>query len=70
MLDSFRIFNPEPHNYSWWSYRAGARGKNKGWRIDYHIITENLKERVKNASIHPDAMHSDHCPVGVEIEWQ
>ncbi len=69
MLDTFRIFNPEPHNYSWWSYRAGARGKNKGWRIDYHIITENLKERVKKASIHPDALHSDHCPVGVEIKW-
>ncbi|MCF6242295.1 MAG: exodeoxyribonuclease III [Bacteroidales bacterium] len=68
VLDTFRIFNPEPHNYSWWSYRAGARAKNKGWRIDYHIVTENLKTQIKSAGIHPDAMHSDHCPVSVEVE--
>ena len=67
MLDTFRMFHPEPHNYSWWSYRAGARGKNKGWRIDYHIATENLKEQIKAASIHPDAVHSDHCPVSVDV---
>ncbi len=69
MIDTFRIFNPEPHNYSWWSYRAGARGKNKGWRIDYHIVTENLKDKVKAAAIHPDAKHSDHCPVSVDVEF-
>ena len=69
MIDTFRIFNPEPHNYSWWSYRAGARGKNKGWRIDYHIVTDNLKDKIKAAAIHPDAKHSDHCPVSVDVEF-
>lgn len=70
MLDTFRLFNTEPHNYSWWSYRAGSRGKNKGWRIDYHIVTENLKEQILAAGIHPDAMHSDHCPVSIELNWK
>jgi exodeoxyribonuclease III len=66
-VDSFRHFNPEPHNYTWWSYRAGARGKNLGWRIDYAIVTENLKERLSRAAILPEAKHSDHCPVLVEL---
>lgn len=69
MVDTFRMFNQAPHNYSWWSYRAGARSKNKGWRIDYHIITGSLKTQIKNAEIHPEALHSDHCPVSVELEW-
>jgi len=67
-LDTFRMFNPEPHNYSWWSYRANARNNNKGWRIDYHLATEPLKDRIKRAYILPEAKHSDHCPVGIEIE--
>jgi exodeoxyribonuclease-3 len=67
-IDSFRHFNKEPHQYSWWSYRAGARGNNKGWRIDYNLVSEPLRERLKRAVILPDAMHSDHCPILVELE--
>lgn len=67
-IDSFRHFNEEPHNYSWWSYRANARNNNKGWRIDYNLVAEPLKERMKRAVILPEAYHSDHCPVLVEIE--
>jgi len=67
-LDSFRMLNPEPHNYSWWSYRANARNNNKGWRIDYLLATENLKERIKRAYILPEAKHSDHCPIVIEID--
>ncbi|WP_339836025.1 exodeoxyribonuclease III [uncultured Flavobacterium sp.] len=67
-IDTFRSFNKEPHNYSWWSYRAGARGNNKGWRIDYCLANENLKDRLTRALILPEAKHSDHCPVLVEID--
>ena len=67
-VDSFRYFNPEPHQYSWWSYRANARNNNKGWRIDYNMVSENLKKNIKSAYLLPDAKHSDHCPVGVELE--
>jgi exodeoxyribonuclease III len=66
-IDSFRYFNQEPHNYTWWTYRAGARGKNLGWRIDYHMAARALEKRLKRAAILPDAVHSDHCPVLVEI---
>jgi exodeoxyribonuclease-3 len=65
--DSFRHFNQEPHQYSWWSYRAGARSKNLGWRIDYNLTSHRLKERLKRSVILPDAMHSDHCPVLLEL---
>lgn len=67
-LDTFRMFNPEPHNYSWWSYRANARNNNKGWRIDYILATENMKEQIDRAFILPEAKHSDHCPVGIELK--
>ena len=67
-IDSFRHFNKEPHNYSWWSYRANARNNNKGWRIDYHLISEPMRDRLKRALILPEAKHSDHCPILVEIE--
>ncbi len=66
-IDSFRHFNPEPHHYSWWSYRANARNNNKGWRIDYCMVAEPLKKSLKRAYILPEAKHSDHCPIGVEI---
>jgi len=66
-VDTFRHFNKEPHNYSWWSYRANARNNNKGWRIDYCMATENLSNRLERAFILPEAKHSDHCPIGVEI---
>lgn len=67
-VDSFRHFNKEPHNYSWWSYRANARNNNKGWRIDYLLVSEPMKERMTRALILPEAKHSDHCPVVVEIK--
>ncbi len=67
-VDTFRHFNMEPHNYSWWSYRAGSRGKNLGWRIDYHMASEPLRERLTRATILPEAKHSDHCPIVLEIQ--
>ena len=67
--DSFRHFNQEPHQYSWWSYRAGSRGKNLGWRIDYNLVANHLEKHLKRAVILPDAIHSDHCPVLLEIDF-
>lgn len=67
--DSFRHFNQEPNQYSWWSYRAGSRAKNLGWRIDYHITTQNLDKQLKSASILNKVVHSDHCPVLLEIDF-
>ncbi len=66
-IDSFRYFNEEPHQYSWWSYRANARAKNLGWRIDYNMVSSTLEDKLKRASILSEAKHSDHCPVLVEI---
>ncbi|AEV33634.1 exodeoxyribonuclease III [Owenweeksia hongkongensis DSM 17368] len=67
-IDSFRYFNQEPHNYSWWSYRANARNNNKGWRIDYNMASTPLEGRLKRAAILPEAKHSDHCPVLLELD--
>ncbi|MCF4100485.1 exodeoxyribonuclease III [Gillisia sp. M10.2A] len=67
-VDSFRHFNKEPDHYSWWSYRANSRENNKGWRIDYNLVSQPLEEKLKRAVILPEAKHSDHCPVLVEIE--
>lgn len=67
MIDSFRVFDQSAEKYSWWSYRGGARFRNAGWRIDYHWVSEPLRNRLKNASILADAVHSDHCPVSVEL---
>jgi exodeoxyribonuclease-3 len=67
-VDSFRHFNKEAHNYSWWSYRAGARGNNKGWRIDYITVTEALRNNLIDAEIFPDVKHSDHCPIYLELK--
>ena len=66
-VDTFRKFTKEPGHYSWWSYRAGARGKNVGWRIDYHCVNEEFADRVKKAWIMPDVMGSDHCPVAITL---
>lgn len=66
-IDSFRYFNQEPDKYSWWSYRAGARERNKGWRLDYNMVSEALEDRLKRAAILKEARHSDHCPVLVEL---
>lgn len=67
-VDTFRHFNKEPGHYSWWSYRANARAKNVGWRIDYHCVNEDFLDRVKSASILSDVMGSDHCPVSVTLK--
>lgn len=67
-IDSFRHFNQEPHQYSWWSYRAGSRGKNLGWRIDYNMASKNMEPQLRRSVILSDAMHSDHCPVLLEID--
>ena len=67
-IDSFRHFNSDPHQYSWWSYRAGSRGKNLGWRIDYNLVSGHLSKSLKRSVILSDAMHSDHCPVLLEID--
>lgn len=66
-IDSFRELVKAPDHYSWWSYRAGARARNKGWRIDYHIITEAMRPRLQAAAILPQVNHSDHCPVELII---
>ncbi len=66
-VDGFRHHNPDPHQYTWWSFRAGARGNNKGWRIDYISLSESLRDRCSGAAIVPAAMHSDHCPMWVEL---
>jgi exodeoxyribonuclease-3 len=67
-IDIFRYFRPEPHQYTWWSYRAGARGKNLGWRIDYIMADKSMASRLKKAEILNEAMHSDHCPVLTEFQ--
>jgi len=65
--DAFRIKHPEKQEFSWWSYRSGARRKNKGWRIDYISVSDPLKETIKDAGHYGDAVHSDHCPVWVKL---
>lgn len=66
--DTFRYFNQNPHHYSWWSYRAGARGNNKGWRIDYLFSSNEMETRLADAKIHPDVVMSDHCPVSLTLK--
>ena len=67
-IDSFRYFNQEPDNYSWWSYRANARANNKGWRLDYGMVAEPLEEKLTRAAILSEAKHSDHCPILLELD--
>ena len=67
--DSFRVLYPDKTDaYSWWSYMGGARAKNVGWRIDYFIVSDKLKDRIKEAKIHSEILGSDHCPVELDIE--
>lgn len=66
-IDTFRELYPDTVTYSWWSYRFQARAKNTGWRIDYFIASERLRDRIKDATIHTDILGSDHCPVGLEL---
>ena len=68
-IDAFRTIHPEPHRYSWWSQRfPSVRLNNKGWRIDYINLTSAMEKDLKGAEIYPDVMHSDHCPVYVELK--
>ncbi|MBN4084813.1 exodeoxyribonuclease III [Flavobacteriaceae bacterium AH-315-B10] len=67
-IDSFRYLNSDSQQYSWWSYRANSRANNKGWRLDYAMVAKPLQENIKRAVILSDAVHSDHCPILVEIE--
>ncbi|MCI5821864.1 MAG: exodeoxyribonuclease III [Lachnospiraceae bacterium] len=68
-VDSFRYYYPDKEGiYSWWSYRFHAREKNAGWRIDYFLVSENIKDRMKSAEIHTEIMGSDHCPVELCLE--
>lgn len=67
-VDTFRYLYPEKVEYSWWSYRFNARAKNIGWRIDYFIVSKDLKEKIKDAKIHSNIYGSDHCPVSLDIE--
>ncbi len=66
--DSWRSLNPDKVKYSWWSYRANARANNAGWRIDYFLVSDNLKGRIAGAEIHNDIFGSDHCPVELNID--
>lgn len=67
-IDSFRHLNKEPHNFTWWSYRANSRANNKGWRIDYNLVSAPLESKIKRAVILSEAVHSDHCPHMVELD--
>ena len=67
-IDTFRHLDDGPHNYTWWSFRANARARNLGWRIDYHMITESLLKKLNRSLILSEAKHSDHCPILLEID--
>ena len=68
--DSFRYLYPDKTDaYSWWSYRAAARERNVGWRIDYFVVSDRLREKIKDAYILPEITGSDHCPVGLDVTW-
>ena len=68
-IDSFRFFSDSPNRYSWWSYRANSRANNKGWRIDYIMVSNVLKENLVDAKILEDIYHSDHCPILVRLKF-
>tara|TARA_B110000914_G_scaffold3529_1_gene3076 strand:- start:398 stop:1162 length:765 start_codon:yes stop_codon:yes gene_type:complete len=66
-IDSYRKLNKDPGRYSWWSYRANSRANNKGWRIDYNLVSNTLNSNIKSSSILDQIFHSDHCPIVVEL---
>jgi exodeoxyribonuclease-3 len=66
-IDTFRMFNDQPGNYTWWDLKSRARDRNVGWRIDYFIVSESLRKNIKSAFILPEIMGSDHCPIGMQI---
>ena len=68
-IDSFRYLNSQPNSYSWWSYRANSRANNKGWRIDYNMVSNSLKTNIKSSYLLNNIYHSDHCPVGLELKF-
>ncbi|XOV95313.1 MAG: exodeoxyribonuclease III [Bacteroidota bacterium] len=68
-IDSFRHFFPDEVKYSWWNYKFSARERNVGWRIDYFLVSDQLKSNLKNAQIHNEYFGSDHCPVSIELEF-
>ena len=67
-IDSFREYNSDPNQYSWWTYRANARANNKGWRIDYIMVSSSMKKKLKSAKILKDIVHSDHCPISINLQ--
>lgn len=69
-VDTFRYLHPEEVKYSWWSYMFKAREKNAGWRIDYFVVSERIKDKVETAEIHNDVFGSDHCPVSIELDFE
>jgi exodeoxyribonuclease-3 len=66
--DTWRLLNPETVKYSWWSYRFHARENNAGWRIDYFVVSDDLKDKIKGAEIHNEIFGSDHCPVELDLD--
>jgi len=66
-VDAFRNLYPEKEQYSWWSFRSGARERNVGWRLDYFLVSESLMDKVKDVVIHGDVFGSDHCPVTIDL---
>lgn len=67
-IDTYRYLNSSPYKYSWWSYRANSRANNKGWRIDYLLASDSIKDSIKESYISSNVFHSDHCPIGVKIK--
>lgn len=68
-VDTFRYLHPDEVKYSWWSYMFKARAKNVGWRIDYFVVSERIKDKIKTAEIHNEILGSDHCPVSIELDF-
>ncbi len=67
-IDIFREFNSNPEQYTWWDMKTGARARNVGWRIDYHFLTKDLRSHARAATIHPEVLGSDHCPIGLQLQ--